>query len=160
MRKFALLYFIVLIFNSCAIRVNPTGGDKDVLPPKVLHTVPENYSVNVKTNDVVIMFDEYIQLKDINTQLVVSPLLKYTPETHIRKKSLEIHFLDTLEPNTTYTMNFGNSIADNNEGNSLENYQFVFSTGSVVDSLKISGRVEFAFDHKKETGILAMIYKE
>ncbi len=160
MKKFALLYIIVLLFSSCAIRVNPTGGDKDVLPPKVLHTVPENFSVNVKTHDIVLFFDEYIQLKDISTQLVVSPLLKYTPETKIRKKSLEIHFLDTLEENTTYTMNFGNAIADNNEGNSIENYQFVFSTGNVVDSLKIRGRIEAAFDQKKAAGILAMIYKE
>lgn len=160
MRKHTLLFFVVAIFNSCAIRVNPTGGDKDVVPPKVLKTVPENFSINVKTSDIVLTFDEYIQLVDINTQLVVSPLLKYTPETKIKKKSLEIHFLDTLEPNTTYTLNFGNSIADNNEANALENYQFVFSTGNVVDSLKISGRIENGFDKKKEKGILALLYKD
>ena len=111
MRKYTLLFFVVAIFNSCAIRVNPTGGDKDVVPPKVLKTVPENFSINVKTNDIVLTFDEYVQLVDINTQLVVSPLLKYTPETKIKKKALEIHFLDTLEPNTTYTLNFGISCA-------------------------------------------------
>lgn len=160
MRKYTLLYFVIAILSSCAIRVNPTGGDKDIVPPKVLNTIPENFSVNVKTNDIVITFDEFIQLNDINTQLVVSPLLKYTPETVVRKKSLHIHFTDTLEANTTYTMNFGNSITDNNEGNALENYQFVFSTGNVVDSLKISGRIENGFDQKKEKGILAMIYRE
>ena len=121
MRKYTLLYFVIAILSSCAIRVNPTGGDKDIVPPKVLNTIPENFSVNVKTNDIVITFDEFIQLNDINTQLVVSPLLKYTPETVVRKKSLHIHFTDTLEANTTYTMNFGNSITDNNEGNALEN---------------------------------------
>lgn len=160
MRRYHFLFFILVLFSSCAIRVNPTGGEKDIKPPVILKAVPENLSVNVKSNDIVLTFDEFVQLKDINSQLIVSPLLKYTPETKIRKKSLYIHFLDTLEQNTTYTLNFGNSIADNNEGNSLENYQFVFSTGSVVDSLKISGKLEYAFDKKTEKGLVAMLYKE
>ena len=159
MIKKASIYFLLVLFTSCAIRVDPTGGEKDILPPKVLKTVPENYSINTRPTDIVLTFDEFVQLKDISTQLVVSPLLKYPPESKIKKKSVFIHFQDTLEENTTYTLNFGNSITDNNEGNALENYQFVFSTGNVVDSLKISGKIEYAFNHKKEKNILAMIYK-
>ncbi|MBK9414006.1 MAG: Ig-like domain-containing protein [Bacteroidetes bacterium] len=159
MIKKASIYFLLVLLTSCAIRVDPSGGEKDILPPKVLKTVPENYSINTKPTDIVLTFDEFVQLKDISTQLVVSPLLKYPPESKIKKKSVHIHFLDTLEENTTYTLNFGNSIIDNNEGNPLENYQFVFSTGNVVDSLKISGKIEYAFDHKKEKNLLAMIYK-
>lgn len=159
MIKRSSIYFLFLLITSCAIRVDPSGGEKDVLPPEVIKTVPENYSVNTSPKDIVLTFDEFVQLKDINTQLVVSPLLKYPPESKIKKKSVYIHLQDTLEENTTYTFNFGNSITDNNEGNVLENYQFVFSTGNVVDSLKISGKIEYAFDHKKEKNILAMIYK-
>ncbi len=160
MKKTAFIYLVVILFTSCAIQVAPQGGEKDVLPPKILKTIPENFSINVKPTDIVLSFDEFIVLNDVNTQLVVSPLLKYAPETKIRKKSVTIHFLDTLEENTTYTLNFGNAIADNNEGNVLENYQFVFSTGSVVDSLKIEGKIEYAFDHKIDKALLALIYKE
>ena len=149
----------MVLFSSCAIRVDPSGGEKDIKPPKVLRTFPENYSVNTKPTDINLTFDEFVQLKDINTQLVISPLLKYPTESKIKKKSVFIHFQDTLEENTTYTLNFGNAITDNNEGNPLENYQFVFSTGNVVDSLKIIGKIEYAFDHKKEKDILAMLYK-
>src|SRR5438477_12449249 len=73
---------------SCANQVAPSGGDKDVKPPKILKSVPENYSTNIKTHDITITFDEYVQLKDISTQLIVSPPLKYPVQTRLRKKSL------------------------------------------------------------------------
>ncbi len=160
MIKRVSIYFFIVLFTSCAIRVDPSGGEKDVQPPKVLRAIPENYSVNTRPADIILTFDEFVQLKDISTQLVISPLLKYPTESKIRKKSVIIHFQDTLEENTTYTLNFGNSIVDNNEGNAMDNYQFVFSTGNVVDSLKISGRIEYAFNHKFEKAILAMLYKD
>src|ERR1044071_1643979 len=105
MRKPALYIFIsysLFIITSCANQVAPTGGDKDIKPPKVFKYSPENYSTNFKTHDVVITFDEYIQLKDLSTQLVVSPPLKYPLQPKIRKKSLYVHFDDTLQQNATY----------------------------------------------------------
>jgi hypothetical protein len=154
-----LLIALLLILTSCANQVAPTGGDKDRTPPEPEKFIPENYSVNFPKTDIRISFNEYIQLKDVGTQLVVSPPLKYTPETKVRSKTLIIHLEDTLLENTTYTLNFGNAIADITEGNSMENFQYVFSTGNQIDSLSVSGKVENAFDSKTAKGINVMLYK-
>jgi len=148
------------LLAACANQVAPLGGEKDTKPPKVLHTQPENFSTDFHSKKIEITFDEYVQLKDLSSQLIVSPPLKKIPEIKIKKKSLVIEIDDTLRTNTTYTMNFGNAILDNNEGNPLENYQYVFSTGNRLDSLKVSGKVENAIDKKTEKGILVMLYSE
>lgn len=158
MRQIFIIVFL-LIFSSCAIQVAPAGGAKDTTPPKVSKVTPGNLSTNVFANDIAITFDEFILLKDVSTQLVVSPLLQYPPTTKIRKKTLYIHLTDTLKENTTYTLSFGNSISDLNEGNVLDNYQYVFSTGPILDSMKIKGTIETAFDHKKDKGVFALLYK-
>ena len=149
----------LLLFSSCAIQVPPAGGDQDINEPKVIKSTPENYAINFKENEFEITFDEYVQLKDIQSQLVVSPPLKFFPEVKVRKKTLHVLFEDTLEENTTYSFNFGNSIIDNNEGNAIQNYQFVFSTGGIIDSLEISGSVKNASDDKPEKDVLVMLYK-
>jgi hypothetical protein len=154
-----LLFIVLLFFSSCANQVAPTGGDKDRTPPKPEKFIPENYSINFPKTDIRISFNEYIQLKDVGTQLVVSPPLKYTPETKVRSKTLIIHLDDTLLENTTYTLNFGNAIVDITEGNPMENFQYVFSTGNQIDSLSVSGKVENAFDSKTAKGINVMLYK-
>jgi hypothetical protein len=153
------LFIIVSLATSCAIQVPPTGGIKDTIPPVVKKFEPENFSTNFHGQDIKISFDEYIELKDLQSQLIVSPLLKYTPDTKLKKKILEIHLDDTLHPNTTYTMNFGNAITDLREGNAIEDFQYVFSTGDIIDSLKISGHIQNAFDTKTEKGIYVMLYK-
>lgn len=144
---------------SCANQVAPQGGDKDTKPPKITKSSPENFSTGFDSKKIEITFDEYIQLKDLSSQLIVSPPLSKTPLTKIRQKSLVVQLDDTLKPNTTYTLNFGNSILDINESNVLENFQYVFSTGDIIDSLKISGKIENAWDKKTEKGILVMLYK-
>ncbi|HRH66346.1 MAG TPA: Ig-like domain-containing protein [Bacteroidia bacterium] len=149
-----------LSFFGCAIQVPPGGGDKDIAPPVIEKMIPENYSTGFTGHDIVIRFDEFIVLKDIQSQLLVSPPLANPPETKVRKKTLFIHFEDTLREHSTYTFNFGNAIVDNNEGNVLENFQYVLSTGDVIDSLEIKGKAEFAFDHKTEKGILVMLYRQ
>lgn len=150
---------ISILFESCAIQVPPDGGKKDMEPPHLLSSEPANYSNLFKGRDLKLDFDEFISLNEIGSQLIVSPLLKYPPELKIRKKSLLIHFQDTLLENTTYTINFGQGITDNNEGNKLENFQFVFSTGSIIDSLDVQGSIETAFDHKKSKDVLALLYR-
>ncbi len=157
--RYFFFIFSSLFLFSCANQVTPQGGDKDLKPPKVTKSSPENYSTKFDSKKIELSFDEYMQLKDMNNQLIVSPPLSKTPLAKIHQKTLIIQIEDTLQPNTTYTLNFGNSIIDNNEGNVLENYQYVFSTGDVVDSLKISGKVENARDKKTEKGILVMLYK-
>ena len=156
-----IIYFCIIsiLFESCAIQVPPDGGKKDLEPPHLLSSEPANYSNLFKGHDLQLNFDEFISLNEIGSQLIVSPLLKYPPVLKIRKKSLLIHFQDTLLENTTYTMNFGQGIADNNEGNKLENFQFVFSTGTIIDSLDVQGSIETAFSHKKSKDVLALLYR-
>jgi len=158
-RLLILLFVILVLASSCAIQVSPTGGTKDTIPPVVKKSDPENFSTGFSGQDIQIYFDEYIELKDLPSQLIVSPPLKYNPETKLKKKTLEIHLVDTLHPNTTYTMNFGNAIADLREGNAIEDFQYVFSTGDIIDSLKVSGLVQSAFDDKTEKGIYVMLYR-
>ncbi len=163
MKSFSVHYFAFLVsifLTSCAIQVPPAGGDQDTSAPKVLESVPENSSTNFTGHEISIRFDEFIQLKDAQTQLVISPPLNQFPELKLRKKNLFIHFEDTLEQNTTYSFNFGNSIVDNNEGNPIENFQFVFSTGDVIDSLEVTGSIHDAFDAKPEKDALVMLYKQ
>lgn len=159
LNRFFYFYFLFILFESCAIQVPPDGGKKDMEPPHLLSSEPANYSNLFSGHDLQLNFDEFISLNEIGSQLIVSPLLKYPPDLKIRKKSLLIHFQDTLLENTTYTINFGQGIADNNEGNKLENFQFVFSTGSIIDSLDVQGSIETAFDHKKYKNVLALLYR-
>ena len=157
---FPVLITVIIIFlTSCAIQVAPGGGEKDVKPPELISSQPENFSTNFSGHDIVLNFDEYIALNDIGSQLIISPLLNNTPQIKIRKKSLLIHFNDTLLANTTYTLNFGLGIMDNNEGNKLQNFHYVFSTGSIIDSNFISGKIINAFDRKIGKGNLALLYK-
>jgi uncharacterized protein (DUF2141 family) len=158
-RLLVFFFALTLLASSCAIQVPPSGGTKDTIPPVVRKFDPENFSTGFHGHDISISFDEYVELKDLPSQLIVSPPLKYNPLANLKKKTLEIHLEDTLQPNTTYTMNFGNAITDLREGNALENFQYVFSTGDVIDSLKMSGRVQNAFDNKTEKGIYVMLYR-
>ena len=153
------LFCLLLIVTSCAIQVAPTGGEKDETAPSVKKSSPENFSTGFSGRDISISFDEFITLKELNAQFVVSPPLKYQPDIKVKKKILEIHLEDTLLENTTYTMNFGNAITDIREGNAVEGFQYVFSTGDVIDSLKVSGKVVNAFDKKTDKGICVMLYR-
>jgi len=159
MRHSIFLYALMLLASSCAIQVPPTGGDKDTKPPAVKKSSPENFSTNFKGHDISISFDEYIALKELNAQFVVSPPLSHLPDAKVKKKTLSIHIEDTLMNNTTYTMNFGNAITDLREGNAMEDFQYVFSTGAIIDSLTIKGKVENALDKKTEKGIYVMLYR-
>lgn len=120
----------------------PGGGPKDTQPPKVLQTTPEQNRVLFSDQEVTLVFDEYVQLKDVAKQLVISPPVFPKPVVQASGKSVKITF-DELSDSTTYVINFGKSIVDVNEGNALENYRFVFSTGPVLDTMFVTGR---AFD--------------
>lgn len=148
----------LFLLSSCAIKVAPTGGEKDVTPPKVFKSVPENYSTAFNQKEIIISFDEYVQLKEADKQIIISPIIKPTPEISVKNKNVVIKFSERLQPNTTYTINFGNSITDVHEGNSYESYQFVFSTGASLDSSSIKGKVYFANNLKTEKGIVVMLY--
>lgn len=152
------LFTYLLLLASCAQIVAPTGGVKDSLPPKVEKEYPANKSTHFSGSRIVIKFDEYIQLKDAEEQIVISPPLPEKPLFTVSGKSLIIQLMGPLTPGITYTFNFGNSIADNHEGIVLTNYSYVFSTGSNIDTLSVSGSLKQAFDLKTEKGISVCLY--
>ncbi len=138
-------FLISLTFFRCANMQRPTGGPKDSLPPKILNESPTNYSTNFKANEIVLTLDEYIKLNNQFKEFSISPDLDKQPEYKIRKKTLHILLPDSLEKNTTYTINFGKGLVDYNEGNPILNYNYVFATGPELDSLQIKGSVTNAF---------------
>ena len=153
-----IAFGLSLLVTSCAIRQMPGGGPKDTQPPVIVKSYPENYSVNFSSREIRIDFDEYVELKDLNKQLIVSPIMKNEPEAEVKGKSLLIKLPDSLKPNTTYTLNFGNAIVDVHESNVLDNYQYVFATGPQLDSLEVRGSVKSSENLKTEKGIVVMLY--
>jgi uncharacterized protein (DUF2141 family) len=156
-----LLVVCLLCLLSCAKRGAITGGLKDTLAPVVVNCEPKNLGLNFDKKTIKINFDEYIVLKDVNKQLIVSPPMKQEPLVMPTwaTKQLTIKIIDTLQPNTTYSFNFGQSIEDNNEGNALKSFKYLFSTGSYIDSLSISGYIKDAFDKTPETYVSVMLYE-
>ena len=122
-RRFVAFLFLFLLAAAlwqCARRGSPSGGPKDITPPQLIKTEPDSMTINFKAKRIRLYFDEFIKLQDIQNQLIVSPPLKYQPEIKPQggaSKFLELKFKDTLRENTTYTINFGQSVQDNNEGN-------------------------------------------
>ncbi len=163
-RVFSSLFLVLIVFAlvQCARKGTPSGGPKDVTPPKLLRADPPNMTLNFKSNTITLYFDEYVKLKDVQNQLIVSPPLKNTPEItpqSAASKVIEVTIKDTLLENTTYTFNFGQSITDNNEGNANSFLTYVFSTGDYLDSLSVSGAVKDAFNKKVDQFISVMLYK-
>ncbi|TYA70051.1 Ig-like domain-containing protein [Seonamhaeicola marinus] len=160
--NFVLLVFFGALLINCANRGTPEGGPKDEEPPKIEKSSPENYSTNFKGNEIEIVFDEFIKIKNIQKQLIISPPMKYTPEIRPMSgasKKIKIKILDTLSPNTTYAFNFGNSIVDNNEGNPYPYYRYVFSTGDYIDSLSVKGTIMDAYYNQPETFVNVALYE-
>ena len=156
-RALCLLPFAFCLIR-CASPGSLSGGPKDETPPKILSCIPGNFSTHFKAQKVEITFDEYFDLKDIAKQLIVSPPMAKKPEFKKNGKKLDIIFKDSLIANRTYAINFGDAIVDLNEGNAIKNFQYVFSTGSSIDSLQIGGQVIQATDGKPAEDILVMLY--
>jgi uncharacterized protein (DUF2141 family) len=160
LKKGLILFIFGVLALSCARIVMPPGGPDDKSAPVIQKMSPEDRSTQFYSDKVQIDFDEYVVLKNFNQEFVSSPLFKEKPEKILRGKSLILKFdKDSLEPNTTYTLDFGNSIVDFRAGNILPNYQYVFSTGDVVDSLSISGHVFWAEDLSPQEQIWVLLYK-
>lgn len=140
------LYYIFIIIAaavmySCANNGNPSGGPIDKTPPIFMRSNPTPNAVNVKDRKIEIFFDEIVTLKDPSTKIIVSPAQTEMPRMSALGRKVTVELVDSLLPNTTYTIDFSNSIQDNNEGNAIDNFAFAFSTGSVIDSMRVSGYV-------------------
>jgi len=167
-----LLFFLFLSLtivsmlgnSSCANIVPPLGGPRDTLPPRLISVVPRDNSLNfvikdVKNNKIVFNFDEYIDPKDVRTELIVSPVPKLEPIVNAKLRTLTVRLKDTLQPNTTYSLDFGKAIRDVNEGNILKNFTYTFSTGKYLDSMEFSGNVIVAETGKVDSTLIVILHK-
>ncbi len=149
----------VFLFERCAQVGVLNGGKRDVIPPKLVESLPENQSTNFKERTIQLKFDEFVQIKDLSNQLIITPRLKNTPEISAEGKKVIIHLgKEELLPNTTYRFSFGKAIADMNESNSIPNFEYVFSTGASIDTLELKGKVKDAFNNKPVGTVLVALY--
>jgi uncharacterized protein (DUF2141 family) len=154
-----LLLAMLFLFSSCAQIVTPAGGPIDKIPPRAVKYMPDSAAIHFVGKTIIITFDEFIELTDIQKELTISPPMDIPPEVKEKGKMLLIELRDPPKQNTTYTLNFGNSIRDFTEKNVKTDFQYVFSTGDHIDTFKMSGTVRNAFEQKTEKGVLVMLYE-
>jgi hypothetical protein len=154
-----LIILATVLFFTCAKQVAITGGPKDTTPPVLVKLTPENGSINFADKKIIIEFDEYVKLNSLNQKLIVSPPIDEAPVIVLKGKGIKISLNPALlKPNTTYSFNFNDAIADNNENNSLNSFVYAFSTGAVIDSLSFSGIVLDAFTKVPVTDAWVVLY--
>ncbi|MEI9935300.1 MAG: Ig-like domain-containing protein [Ferruginibacter sp.] len=158
---FTSIVVVYITMNTgCAQIGAPTGGPKDTIPPVLVKAIPSMRTLNFNTNKIVFTFDEYIDVQDANNNVLVSPYPKKNPVINFKLKTLTVTLKDTLLANTTYSINFGNAVRDNNEGNVFKNFRYVFSTGNIIDSATVSGKVTLAETGRTDSTMLIFLYKE
>ena len=156
-----ILFFAIklLVLTGCAGIVPPNGGPKDTLPPRLVMALPVDSATNVKSPKIVLTFDEFVDVKDISQNVLISPIPVKSPVIdHILKK-VNIKLRDSLEDNTTYSIDFGNSVRDINEGNILKNFTYVFSTGPKLANGQFAGKVLLAENGKKDSTLLVILHR-
>ena len=165
-KNVSAIFFLVIFLVSgstlnigCAQIGAISGGDKDTLAPILVRVNPPQNTLNFKGNQIQFSFDEFIEVKDISSNVIVSPYQNSTPLITFNRKSITVKLRDTLLPNTTYSINFGNAIRDFNESNPLSGLTYVFSTGNKIDELSISGKVLLAETSKADSTVEVLLYK-
>ncbi|MGB1713347.1 MAG: Ig-like domain-containing protein [Flavobacteriaceae bacterium] len=163
MKNLVYILFSLIILFGCAKRGTPTGGPKDSIPPVLVNASPKLNSTNFDSEEIRLTFDEWIKLDKVQDQLIISPPLEKSsyeikPLSGVTKKVF-LKFLDSLAPETTYTINFGNSIQDNNENNPLTFFSYTFSTGETIDSLYVRGNTKDAFSQESDEFISLQLYR-
>ena len=164
MKQFAplgLALMAMTVLYACAKQGYPTGGPKDEKPPVVLGTTPPNGTTNFDAKEFYILFDEYVQVKSADENILVSPPMKHKPEYGTKGRGVLVKIKDTLRENTTYLFQFKEGIADFNEGNPLKNFEYVFSTGGHIDSMTLRGRVTDAYtDNPWKETVTVVAYRD
>lgn len=164
--KQILLFFSIILFaiqqtvvlSGCANIVPPQGGPKDTIPPVLLSVNPTDSSKNFKENRITFTFDEFVDIQNLVENLIVSPLPQITPQVDPKLKTVTVKLRDSLEENTTYTIDFGDAIKDFTEGNPIKNFTYTFSTGNYFDSLELRGNVIMAETGKVDTTLIVMLH--
>ncbi len=157
---FTLLLSALLLMNSCAKIVTPSGGPKDTDPPKVMKVEPENDMVNFDSKQIRIYFDEYVTLNNPSENVLISPPLSEKPEFSTKGKSVIVKFKEPLRPNTTYNMVFSSALKDFHEGNPLDLFHYSFSTGDSIDNNTLAGRITDSKTLAPMKDFFVMLYKE
>ena len=158
--KYIALLLVVIGFYACASTGMPDGGPYDETPPKFVRATPEPNATNNKRSKISIEFDEYIKLDKPSEKVIISPPQKEAPEVKVSGRRVLVEFFDTLQENTTYTIDFGDAIVDNNEDNPLGNFAYAFSTGESIDTMEVSGTVLNAQDLEPVKGIQVGLHKD
>ena len=163
MRNLIYTVLSIVVISGCAKRGSPTGGPVDSIPPVLVNASPKINSINFDSEEIKLTFDEFIKLDEVTDQLIISPPLEKTsyevkPLSGATKKVF-LKFLDSLKSETTYTINFGNSIIDNNEGNPLTFFNYTFSTGDDIDSLYIRGNISDAYNLETDDYVSIHLYR-
>ncbi|WP_121353785.1 Ig-like domain-containing protein [Flavisolibacter nicotianae] len=158
-----LLLFIAAAWTAvstgCANIIPPSGGPRDTLAPRLVSALPKDSTLNFRSNRVTLNFDEYVDLQEVQNNLLFTPTFEVNPEVSVRGKTVTVRFRDSLLPNTTYLLNFGNAIRDMNESNPIRNFIYTFSTGPALDSLTLSGKVTLAENGKTDSMLIVMLHR-
>ena len=163
MKKLIYTVLSIVVISGCAKRGSPTGGPVDSIPPVLINASPKINSTNFDSKEIRLTFNEFVKLDNVDEQLIISPPINKSsyevkPLNGVTKKVF-LEFIDSLETETTYSINFGNSIKDNNEGNPLTFFSYTFSTGETIDSLYVRGNISDAFDKETDDYISIHLYR-
>ena len=160
-KPIGIVVFFVLIsmyITGCANIIPPGGGPRDSLPPKLIVALPKDSATNVRTKNFLLSFDEYVTLQGLQENLIVSPTVKNTPIIDYKLKNVTIKFKDSLEENTTYTLDFGKAIVDVNESNMAKGFRYIFSTGNNIDNGNYNGHVKIAATGKVDSTLIVVLH--
>lgn len=163
MKKLIYIVLSIVVISGCAKRGSPSGGPVDSIPPVLINASPKINSIKFDSKEIRLTFDEFVKLDNVDEQLIISPPINKSsyevkPLNGVTKKVF-LEFIDSLETETTYSINFGNSIKDNNEGNPLTFFSYTFSTGETIDSLYVRGNISDAFDKETDDYISIHLYR-
>ncbi|MFW6257492.1 MAG: Ig-like domain-containing domain, partial [Prolixibacteraceae bacterium] len=149
----------IIIVSSCANQGMPSGGPRDSIPPVLVSTSPRYKSLNFGGDEVRLTFNEFIIPDQVSEQLVISPPIEKRPTILMKSKTLIVRFPESLQDSMTYSLDFKNSVVDNNEQNPIEDLRFIFSTGDELDSLRVAGNVMNAFNMEPLENVLVLLHK-
>ena len=144
---------------GCANIIPPTGGPRDSTPPVLLQAIPRDSAINYQGNRILLSFNEYVTIENASENVLISPTQNNIPIIDYKLRNITVKLRDILEPNTTYSINFGNAIKDVNEGNIFKDFTYVFSTGPQLDDNTLSGRIVLAETGKVDSTMLAVLHR-
>ena len=155
----SIAFISIISAPGCANIIPPSGGPKDTLPPVLVNVTPRDSTLRFNGKTIIFTFDEYVEIKEKEKYIIINPTPKSVPTIDYKLRVVTVKLRDTLQPNTTYSINFGKAIRDVNEGNALKDFTYVYSTGSYLDSLEFSGRVVVAVTGKADSTLIVMLHR-